>query len=69
MLKKLTLIIFTIFVTNLICFGYEPFLPKGTLVKVYVKKGSLPPRYRNSSQFPIIDSHCFSKRAFSCDIF
>lgn len=38
MLKKLTLIIFTIIVTNLICFGYEPYIPKGTLVKVYVKK-------------------------------
>ena len=27
---------------------------------------SLPPRYTNSSQFPTMLSHCFSKSAFSC---
>jgi len=27
---------------------------------------SLPPKYKNSSQFPTIDSHCFSNKAFNC---
>lgn len=37
MLKKLLLIILTIFVTNIASFAYEPYLPKGSLIKVYTK--------------------------------
>ena len=36
MAKKLVLIILILFVTN-ICFAYEPYIPKGSLVKVYTK--------------------------------
>ena len=36
MLRKIVLIILTIFVTN-ICFAWEPYLQSGSLVKVYTK--------------------------------
>ena len=37
MVKKIFFIILTIFVTNIFCFAYEEYLPKGSLVKVYAK--------------------------------
>lgn len=37
MLKKVVLILFTLFFTNLTCFSWEVCLQKGTLVKVYTK--------------------------------
>lgn len=37
MTKKILLTILTLFVTNIFCLAYEPFLQKGTLVKVYTK--------------------------------
>jgi len=37
MAKKVLLIFLTLLFTTLFCFAYEPYLPKGTLVKVYTK--------------------------------
>ena len=37
MVKKIFLIILTLFVTNLVSMAYEEYLPKGSLVKVYAK--------------------------------
>ena len=37
MIKRIFFIIFTLIVTNLFCFGYEEYLPKGSLIKVYAK--------------------------------
>lgn len=37
MLKKFLLIFFTLFVTNALSLAYEPYLPEGSLVKVYTK--------------------------------
>ena len=37
MRKNIILIFLTLFVTKLFCFAYEPYIPKGTLVKVYTK--------------------------------
>ncbi|MBQ8847334.1 MAG: hypothetical protein IJ003_00130 [Candidatus Gastranaerophilales bacterium] len=37
MLKKILLIIFTIIVTKTFCLAYEPYLPKGSLIKVYTR--------------------------------
>ena len=37
MIKKILLIILTLFVTNITGFAYDAYLPKGTLIKVYTK--------------------------------
>lgn len=37
MAKRILLIILTLFLTNLFCFAYEPYIPKGSLVKVHTK--------------------------------
>jgi len=37
MVKKIIFTILTLFVTNMLCFAYEEFLPKGSLIKVYPK--------------------------------
>ena len=38
MLKKILLIFLTLVLYNISVFAYEPYLPKGSLVKVYAKK-------------------------------
>ena len=43
-------------------------LPRSSLTYLWVDC-SLPPRYKNSSQLPTMDSHCLSNSARSCAMF
>ncbi len=37
MIKKIFFIVLILFTTNIFCYGYEEYLPKGSLIKVYAK--------------------------------